>query len=713
MPDLLFETGTEELPSWYQADAAEALGRLLERAFAAAGISHGAVRVYSTPRRLAVTVASVAGMSERRTEKRRGPPVAAAFDAEGSPTRAAVGFAKTNGVPVESLTVESTDRGDYVYATVGTGGEDTFSLLPGILASLVRELPAPRKMHWGEVEDAFIRPVAWLLARFGDRTVPVSVAGRSGGGTTRGHRFLADREIPVDGPGSYVSALAAASVLADREERRTLTRESVESLAKEHGLVPDDQPDLLEEVTGLVEYPFPLYGEFDAAYLELPEDVLTTVLISHQRFFPLRRPDGKLAPSFVGVSGTRVPDPAVVRRGYEQVLGGRLHDARFFWDNDRQKSLAQHAWGLSGIGYQRELGSMADKVARVGTLALNLAGASGLNDAGQEALRAAVPLFRADLSTGMVFEFPELEGVMAEAYALAEGQPPAVARVLKEGILPAGPGSPLPEGAAGTVLAVAEKLEKVTGFLGIGRRPTGSADPFGLRRDAIGLVRLLNRAGWTLPLHVLVAHAAAVFRGGTVEITEEAQAETVRFLEERLSGLLQDEGLPVRVIRAALAARRSVTETARRAHLLAALTHSADFAELAELYKRAANIARDVEPGAEPQESLFAAEEENVLFAALNGAEAAVDGLLGLARTTLAPWDAGSGPAGREELAELVQAPLQRLLKLKEPLDAFLDNVHVLVEDRNVRRNRLKLLGRTRDVLRRLGDLDELGGIAG
>src|SRR5699024_9942784 len=266
----LFETGTEELPSWYQADAAEALGRLLERAFAAAGISHGAVRVYSTPRRLAVTVASVAGMSERRTEKRRGPPVAAAFDAEGSPTRAAVGFAKTNGVPVESLTVESTDRGDYVYATVGTGGEDTFSLLPGILASLVRELPAPRKMHWGEVEDAFIRPVAWLLARFGGDVVHFSAAGRDSGGTTRGHRFLADRELEVSGPAGYVPVLEEARVLADRAVRRQLVVDSVRALADRHGFTPDRQPALEDEVTGLVEYPFPLFGAFADAYLEPP-----------------------------------------------------------------------------------------------------------------------------------------------------------------------------------------------------------------------------------------------------------------------------------------------------------------------------------------------------------------------------------------------------------------------------------------------------------
>ena len=713
MPDLLFEIGTEELPDWYQEPAADALGRLLQTALTSAGVSHGAVTCYSTPRRLAVGIRDVAEVSTKRTEKRRGPPAAAGYDGDGQPTRAARGFASANGVPVEELTVESTGRGDYLYALVETGGEDTAALLPGLLARLVRELPAPRKMHWGEVEDAFVRPVAWLLARFGGDVVHFSAAGRDSGGTTRGHRFLADRELEVSGPAGYVPVLEEARVLADRAVRRQLVVDSVRALADRHGFTPDRQPALEDEVTGLVEYPFPLFGEFADGYLELPEQVLTTVLISHQRFFPLRRPDGTLAPAFIGVSGTEVPDTAVVRKGYEQVLEGRLHDAQFFWDADRQKSLAQHAWGLSGIGYQRELGSMADKVTRVGVLARELAAATGLDDEAAETLRAAVPLHRSDLATGMVFEFPELEGVMAEAYALAEGLPAPVALVLREGILPAGPHSPLPESAAGTVLAVAEKLEKLVGFMSIGRRPTGSADPFGLRRDGIGLVRLLNRSDWRLPAAELVNLAGPVFAGSGTEVGAEAAAEAVQFLGERLSGLLQEEGLPVRVIRAALGAGRPVTETSRRAHLLSALLHSADFGELAELYKRAANIAKEVEPGSEPKEDLLEAAEGKALHAALPDAEQAVTDLLDLTRATLTPWDVGSGPAGREELEAGIGEPLQRLLGLKEPLDDFLDNVHVLVDDRSVRRNRLRLLGRTRDVLQRLGDLSELEGIAG
>src|SRR5690625_2600434 len=351
-------------------------------------------------------------------------------------------------------------------------------------------------MRWGTVSDAFVRPVAWLLARRGSEVIDVSVAGQHSGGSSRGHRFLADRELEFAEPAAYGQVLTEAFVIADLDERRELTRQLVTELAAGAGLKPEPDTELLEEVTGLVEYPFPVLGRFDERYLELPDEVLTTVLIVHQRFFPLRNGDGSLAPAFIGVSNNRVADESVVRRGYEQVLAGRLFDARFFWDSDREKSLAQHAWGLSGIGYQRELGSMADKVSRVSSASSALAELAGLSEADRETLQAAVPLFRADLVTGMVYEFPELEGTMARAYALAEGQSAAVALTLEEGMLPRGPDSALPQSPAGTTLAVADKLEKILGFITIGRKPTGSADPFGLRRDGIGVARLLNASGW-------------------------------------------------------------------------------------------------------------------------------------------------------------------------------------------------------------------------
>lgn len=712
MPDLLFEIGTEELPSWYPPQATADLASMLEQALAGAGISHGRIETFSTPRRLALLVSDVADAAERRTESRRGPPKAAAFDPGGNPTRAATGFAASNGVSVESLTLQDTGKGEYLFATVETGGASTISLLPEILTALVHDVPAPRKMRWGTTTEPFVRPVVWLLARLGREQVDFSACGIAAGSVTRGHRFLADRELELQDPAQYTAVLADAAVIADAGQRRSMTGQSVAELAQSVGLVPDTGDGLLSEVTGLTEYPFPILGAFREHYLELPEEVLTTVLIVHQRFFPLRREDGKLAPHFVGVSNNRVSDEAVVRKGYEQVLDGRLYDARFFWDSDREKSLAQHAWGLSGIGYQRELGSMADKVARTGTAAVRVASLVGLADHETGALKAAVPLFRADLVTGMVGEFPELEGVMARAYALAEGLPESVAQTLADGLLPKGPDSLLPSTAAGTALAAADKFEKLLGFISIGRRPSGSADPFGLRRDGIGLARLLNSSGWTVTPLSLAAAVAESFNGDDNPVTEDGIFEAVRFLWERVGALLQEEGVPVRIIRAAMAGDVAVVQVSRRAHLLATLYGSDVFKELAGLYKRAANLAAEVAAGVSVDEDLFDTDAERTLYAALDGASDGASRLLEQAGERLPAWDLGRGPVRQLDAADAgLSAALAEVLALKQPLDDFLDNVHVMVDDAAVRDNRLALLAGVRDALLKLGALEELEGL--
>src|SRR5690625_439692 len=709
MADLLFEIGTEELPAWYPERATADMEQLLKAALVNAGISHGEITRYSSPRRLALLVRDLPEYSERRTSKRRGPPVAAAFDAAGEPTRAALGFAESNGVSADALTVESGPRGEYVYATIETGGEAVAELLPPLLAELVRAVPAPRKMRWGDVDDAFVRPVAWLTARLDDRVPGLSAAGQQAGGTTRGHRFLHDGDVTFAVPADYAAALADAFVIADPQSRLELTRQLVTDLAAGNGLSPEPDAALLAEVNGLVEYPFPIMGSFDPEYLQLPAEVLTTVLIVHQRFFPLRDASGKLAPAFIGVSNNRVADESVVRKGYEQVLAGRLYDARFFWDADRRKSLAQHAWGLSGIGYHRELGSMAEKVARVGSAALALAELLGLEEEQHELLREAVPLFRSDLVTGMVNEFPELEGTMARAYALAEGLPGGVATVLEEGTQPSGPDSALPKSPAGLVLAVSDRLEKIVGFIAVGRKPSGSADPFGLRRDAIGVARMLNASGWQAPPAQLLEPVAEAF-GDTIEISTQHVQEAARFVWERVSALLQEEGLPVRVIRAASAGDTPVIAASRRAHLLAGLMRTEEFAELAELYKRVANITSGVTAAEGVDSGLLQEPQEQELAAALPAARQGAEQLLALAGSRLEPWDLGKGPvADLGEAGSELQAALFTLLQVKQPLDRFLDDVHVMVDDQKVRTNRLQLLAAVRDSLSGLGALEELG----
>lgn len=713
--DLLFEVGTEELPAWYLTQARDAMVAMLVRALADAGLEHGPARGYATPRRLAVLVEGVAARSRERFEKRRGPAVAAAFDADGNPTRALLGFAAASGVEPGELVEEDTERGRYLFALQKSGGEDAAALLPPILAGLVRDLPAPRKMRWNEVETPFVRPVAWLTALLGSEVLPVEAAGLGAGRVTYGHRFLAPGAIELGSPAEYEGALREARVVASLEERSEATWREVCAAAGAEGLEPEADEALRAEVTGLVEYPVGILGGFDESYLELPEEVLTTVMIRHQRFFPVRSPDGRLAARFVGVSNNQPTDPGVVRAGYEQVLGGRLHDAGFFWQADRGRSLSQHAWALSGIAFQQELGSMADKVARVAEAVPTFAAEVGLGEDELAVLDQALPIFRADLATEMVYEFPELEGIMGRAYALAEGQSEAVAQALEDGVRPQGPDSPLPQTPAGALLAVADRFDKLLGFFALGKRPTGSADPFGLRRDAVGLARILNAQGWEVP-PARLAHAAAAAYSGEVVPGLETQQEAVSFLWDRVAALLSDEGVPVQVVRAATADGPPVVTAARRAHLLAALTAQEEFPALAELYKRAANLAGAEEarqtgagtrkPVVDP--GLFEDPHEAPLLAALPAARRGVEELLARSRSQLPGWDLGRGRGGT---LTGIQEPMRDVLSLKEPLDAFLDHVLVMVEDDAVRSNRLALLREVRDTLRGLGRLEELAGL--
>lgn len=707
MPDLLFEIGSEELPSWYVSQGRRALEATAVKAFEEARLHFGTVESYGTPRRLAILVRDLAEESERRSEKRRGPPESAAFDSDGSLSKAGTGFAESSGVDPSELVVEETDRGRYLFATREAGGEAAARLLPGLLQRLVEELPAPRKMRWGEVETGFVRPVSWLVALLGDQVIGVEAAGRKAGRTTLGHRFLAPEPIELRSPVDYLPALRNARVLADEEERRQVTRAAVEEVAVPERLAPVEDEALLSEVANLVEVPFAVMGRFDDEYLELPDEVLATVMIHHQRFFPLRGEDGRLAARFVAVSNNEVPDVAVVRSGYEKVLAGRLYDARFFWEADRSKSLSQHAWELSGIQFHRKLGSMADKVARVDQVARTLAGPLCLSEEERATLDRALPIFRADLGTDMVFEFPDLEGVMARAYAQAEGLGADVGTVLEDGVKPQGPDEPLPGSRVGALLSAVDRLDKLLGFMAVGLRGSGSADPYGLRRDALGLVRILNAQGWELSPRELLEAAAPAYEGAGVEVGEDAVAEVERFLWDRVASLLGEEGHSVHVVRAVCADSPPVIVAARRARLLRALAAEPEFPDLLTLYKRAANLGEKAEEDVPIEPDLFSADEEQPLYDALPIAREGIDELMDIAAESLPAWDLARPSAAR---LPSLDVPIGKVLSLKAPLDSFLDDVLVMVDDDAVRKNRLALLREVRDAMRAIGRLEELEG---
>jgi len=720
MAELLFEIGTEELPSWYVRSGGEALVELVTERLSAAQLVPEEVVGYATPRRLAVWVKGLPASTPRRVDERRGPPASAAFGPDGTLTRAAAGFAAKNGVAESALVRRDDAKGSYVYALVPVGGEPAADVLPELLTRVVLDLPAPRKMRWGDLAAPFIRPVAWLLAVLDGEVLPVEVAGVRSGGSTRGHRFLADGEFEVRRGADYAPQLRERHVLADRAERLEATRVAVASAAAEAGLEAELGGALLDEVTDLVESPFAILGRFSEGYLELPEEVLATVMIKHQRFFPTRARSGRLADAFVGVSNNRVPDPAVVRGGYEQVLAGRLEDARFFWRSDRRKSLSQHAWGLSGIAFQKELGSMADKTARVGEAVMALIDALDLPPAAADAATQALPVFRADLATEMVFEFPELEGVMARAYALAEGLPRATADALLGGVSPKTHEDAVASGEAGALLAVADRVDKLVGFFALGKRPTGSADPYALRRDGLALVRTLAATGWLLPVPTLVEAGAATYAAGPVTATTEVQEAVVEFVWDRAASLLEERA-PVNVVRAAIQGSVTVIGAARRTELLGAMLGLGEMDDLMALYKRAANLAKGEPQAVDPQafdrpereagrgvrRELFQAPQEAPLLDALPTAQRGVNELLALAKAQLPAWDLRDpAPAALVGL----EPHVADVVSVKAPLDAFLDGVLVLADDGDLRRNRLALLSEVVRVLRRLGSLEHLAG---
>ena len=708
MADLVFEIGTEELPSWYVEQAETDVVDLSRRLLDEARLSFDQLEGFATPRRIAVTATGLAEATSVRTELRRGPPASVAFDAAGAPAKAAVAFARASGVSPESLLVRDTDRGRYVFAEVRTGGERAVDVLPALLARLVGELPAPRKMRWGSVKTPFVRPVAWLLALLDTEVVPVVAAGVEAARFTRGHRFLSRGCIEVASAHDYVASLEGANVLPGGAVRREATWRAVAEAAGGSELHPVRDDALLAEVSNLVEYPFALLGEFDARFLALPEPVLTTTMIHHQRFFPVRRTDGALAAAFVGVSNNRVPDEEVVRTGYRRVLEGRLYDADFFWHADRRTSLAEHAENLAGIGYHRKLGSVKDKVERVAGSAARLAELIDLAPEEDGALAEASALFKADLATEMVTELPELEGVMARCYGLAEGIGLDVAEALEEGVMPRGSAGPLPASRVGAVLSVCDRVDTLLAFFAVGERPSGSADPFGLRRQALALSRVLCRQGWRVPLSRVLGAGAGSLRDAGIDVSAETVDEAARFVWERITGLLGEEGVAAGLVKAACADDPPVVLAARRAHLLARLGGSAEFESLMLLYKRAANLAREASTHVPVQPELFAEPYELRLWEAIAPAREAIDRLVTESERQLAPWDLGHEPMRElKGVAELIAG----VLALKPPLDEFLDHVLVMVDDSAVRENRLALLRSVRDALKPLGALERLEGL--
>ena len=539
--DLLFEIGAEEIPAGFLPNIIKQLGELATAALAERHIPHGAVKVYATPRRVALLINDVAERGEDVHETHKGPSVSIAYDADGNATKAAIGFARGKGLDVSELKVVD----GYIFADTTTAGLDTKEVLSDVLPSLITGLSFPKSMHWGDLEERFVRPVRWLVALFGQDVVPVTFANVTSTNVSRGHRFLGESELTIGEPKDYVDTLTKNFIMIDQDVRRETIRKQLTELAATKGATVVWDEDLLDEVTFLVEYPTALCGTFDESYLALPSDCIITPMKDHQRYFPMVDSKGKLLPMFLTVRNGDSKSLDVVAAGNERVLRARLDDAKFFFNEDRKTPLAGRYEALTKIVFQEGLGNLKDKTERLGQLGSALAKEVGFADAAT--LERATHLAKTDLTTGMVSEFTELQGIMGKEYALLDGETPAVGEAIFEQYLPRFAGDILPATDAGRILSIVDKVDTIVATFSRGLIPTGSQDPYALRRQTIGIINILMDSKWSLSMRPIWVKAMELL-GVASEKQEELLGQLENFFILRLKNILLEQGMPYQVV---------------------------------------------------------------------------------------------------------------------------------------------------------------------
>ncbi len=683
MKELIFEIGTEEMPPGFISQALEALREQFLKWLKEQRIQGEGIRVLGTPRRLAL-LGKLEEFQRPLETLKVGPPKKVAFDPEGRPTKAAEGFARQQGVEIDELVVIETGRGEYVAVKKVEKGRPTAELLREDLPSLVFGLPMPKSMRWADLRLRFIRPIHWILAVFGGEGIEIELNGLRSGLHTYGHRFMAPGPIRVRTIEEYLEGLREAFVIVDPEERRERVREEVEKAARTVGGRPLMREELLREVSNMVEWPVAVAGRFEEDYLSLPPEVLITAMEHHQRYFPVVDPEGKLMPCFVAVSNTAARDMEVVRRGNERVLKARLSDAKFFYEEDLKIPLEERVEGLKGVVFQAKLGTLHEKTQRLVELSGRLA--ERLCPDRVEMVKRAAYLSKADLVTEMVGEFPELQGVMGREYALKGGEPPEVAQAIFEHYLPRFAGDRLPETPSGSVLSLVDKLDNLCGCFSVGLLPTGTSDPFALRRQAIGVIQIILNKGYRIRLNEVIDWAFELL-GERVE-RPEAREEVLGFIIGRYEGMLLSEGFLRDEIEAVLEVEKGdLVDVRRRIRALHDFRASEQFESLVIASRRVANILRGMSYPEEVRPELFREPEEGELYRAYREVVERAQPLL-----------------QREEYGAL----LSLFVQLRPVIDRFFDEVLVMVEEEALRNNRLALLGSIWGLFRKVADISRL-----
>jgi len=667
---LLFEIGTEEIPSGFIVPALNFMKSFMGERLTALRLDHEDIRVFSTPRRLALKVSGIAETLPDATETKTGPPKSIAFDKDGNPTKAGLGFAQTCGVNISEVTIARTPKGEYLSVTRTTPGRPAREVLPALLEEMIPKIPFTKTMRWSNQGVRFARPVHWILALFGTDVLPVAFGDISSGRVTFGNRFMAREPLEVADPETYEQVLDKAHVIPDLDKRKHAIWSTLENEAKKLGAEIRDR-DLLDEVANLLEYPHPIIGTFDEDYLTVPSEVLVTVMKHHQRYFPMyvSGDRSKLKACFGAFSNIVPKDDAVVRAGNERVLKARLDDGRYFFVEDLKVPLAVYADRLRDVIFHKDLGTSWEKVQRFSQVALALA--ERIAPEKKDKVKEAASLCKADLNSLMVCELPELQGIMGKEYALRQGIDPEVAVAIREHYLPASADDVLPSGVVGDIVGVADRVDTICGCFGVGMVPSGTSDPYALRRQTIAIENILLGKGYRISVGWLVDKSLHRLEGKLKRPAAEVKQEVVAFFANRFVSILQAKGIPGDVIESVIGTFDDPVDTLQRALALSSVRKEPWFEPICAASKRVENILKKAATQAAVDPKLLAQDEEKALHKAFSAMEQPF-----LAHTS----------NGRYTEA------LKLLAGLKEPIDSFFDKVLVMSEDVAVRENRVALL---------------------
>jgi glycyl-tRNA synthetase beta chain len=683
--ELLFEIGTEEIPAGFLSKAIGDMEDIIHTSLTEKRIPFAGIKCMATPRRLVLYIAEIARKQEDQTIEKMGPAKKAAFDENGNPTKAALGFARGQGMEIADLKIIVTEKGEYLGARKTIAGQLTAALLPEILTNFLMAIPFKKSMRWANYDLRFARPIHWLLALYDGNVVPLKIEDIASGNTSCGHRFMSPEPFAVSGFDDYLNKSRQNYVIADPAERKKLILEGAESAAAEVGGKIFYTEDLLDTVSFIVEYPVIVRGSFDQDYLKIPKEVLTTTMISHQKYFPVINDEGKLLPYFIAVSNTKARDLAVVARGNEKVLRARLADASFFFEEDKKIPLEIRFESLKKVVFHTLLGTSHQKVLRFRKLAVKIA--QKVKPAVKKNVDRAALLAKADLESLMVGEFSELQGIMGREYALLAGENPVIASAIYEHYLPILAGGDLPQTHEGAIVGIADKIDTIVGFFGVGLPPTGTADPYALRRQSLGVINIILDKRYPLTLDFLIDESIALFKGTLKKPADEIKKDVLEFFKGRLQNQLISQGFAYDTVEAVLSEGvNDVVLALEKIKALQTFRQNTEFEPISIAFKRVDNILKDFR-NPHVDVNLLKDEAEIRLFSTFENIKTRVE--KGITENNF-------------------NFALSELATLRPPVDAFFDGVMVMDKDENIRINRLSLLAEISALFHKIADFSKI-----